>query len=980
VPIFGSFELLANNTVFLDTPRTISGLTFGDTNPTSAASWLIDDGGNPANVLTLDTSSGVPNGTVNTLGTGATATLAMSLAGTDGIAKSGPGTLILTRPNTLTGVINVNAGILRLAAGSILSSGTGTGTLGTNSQLHVAGGTLTYGGLVTAVTSSLVVDSGTVALNGGFRTNSDFAGTLRLNGGTLTATDVNIRRTSGAAPDYSVGFVVTGGTATVNTIWLGNNNSNGAMSIEGGSVTATGAITIGNNAGSARGGGFRITGGSFVSTDTVSGLVLTRAAGNVTAAAFSGGISTIELISFGFNNAVTTGSGTLTINGGSLYLGSGGLVRNATDAYASVITLQSGLLGAKADWSSALPLTLPAGGNISFKTADAANAPFNIALSGVLSGAGGFTKTGGGTLTLTAANTYTGTTIVDAGTLRVDGSLAAGSAVVINTAATLTGTGAVNGPITLNGGAFQLGGSAADVLLNANNLTWTGGGILTLDVGANGASDRLILAGTLTKGGPGSFALALNATAGFAVGNTYTLATFASTDFSVGDFIVTGLPSGFAGELTLSGTSLQVTIIGTPFITSAGNAAGTYGAPFNYIITAGNDPVSFSASALPAGLNLDVLTGIISGVPVESGSFNVILGATNIAGTGNAPLALTVEKTASTLALGSLKQYYDGTPRHATAVTNPAGLNVTFTYDGESTAPTLPGTYAVSATIDDPDYQGTVDGTLVVTITGLVRHAPTMNGSIDGSLQVLLPESFALNGQSFVAGDLLVPGTPTIRLNGHPTLVGTLDGPGSATPLTHTITLNGNVIVRYIVRHVDPLAMPTVPAPNAPAGTRSVNANNSSTVIGNFATIRNLTLNGNVGQIPVPAGAYDSLSANGGSGFILGTAGATEPSVYHLQHLTLNGNATLRVAGPVILRLANGLNLNGNAGAAIQPNWLIIELSNGGLTLNGNATLHGNVIAPNGSIIINGNATLTGTVSSDRLILNSNSLLAQPAQ
>ena len=60
VPIFGNFDLTANNTVFLDSPRTISGFVFGDTVPASSASWIISDGGNPDNVLTLDTSSGVP--------------------------------------------------------------------------------------------------------------------------------------------------------------------------------------------------------------------------------------------------------------------------------------------------------------------------------------------------------------------------------------------------------------------------------------------------------------------------------------------------------------------------------------------------------------------------------------------------------------------------------------------------------------------------------------------------------------------------------------------------------------------------------------------------------------------------------------------------------------------------------------------------------------------------------------------------------
>ncbi|MBW2709396.1 MAG: right-handed parallel beta-helix repeat-containing protein, partial [Deltaproteobacteria bacterium] len=73
---------------------------------------------------------------------------------------------------------------------------------------------------------------------------------------------------------------------------------------------------------------------------------------------------------------------------------------------------------------------------------------------------------------------------------------------------------------------------------------------------------------------------------------------------------------------------------------------------------------------------------------------------------------VTVNKADATVTLGSLLQLYDGTPKLATATTDPIGLTVNFTYDGSAVAPTAVGSYAVVGTIDDPIYQGSASGTL----------------------------------------------------------------------------------------------------------------------------------------------------------------------------------------------------------------------------------------------------------------------------
>ncbi|MDD2762467.1 MAG: Ig-like domain-containing protein [Opitutaceae bacterium] len=257
----------------------------------------------------------------------------------------------------------------------------------------------------------------------------------------------------------------------------------------------------------------------------------------------------------------------------------------------------------------------------------------------------------------------------------------------------------------------------------------------------------------------------------------------------------------------------------------------------------------------------------------------------------------------------------------------------------------------------------------------LIRHAPTLNGRVEGSVQVLTAEAVVLNGNAVVTGDLLVPGTPTVRLNGHPIYGGTQDGLGAAAPAGYPITLNGTCSLRHVIRRTDPVTLPVVDPPPAPSGTRNVTLSNASQSPGDFTTIRHLTLNGNVGPIAVPPGTYGDFTANGHSSFTLGVAGATQPARYAFQRLTLNGNTALHVAGPVIVTLARGMVLNGHTGAAANPGWLTLQLASGGLTLNGRVALYGYVTAPGGIVVINGSSQLIGGLVCDRLTLNGNSLL-----
>ncbi|HWA28885.1 MAG TPA: immunoglobulin domain-containing protein [Lacunisphaera sp.] len=104
--------------------------------------------------------------------------------------------------------------------------------------------------------------------------------------------------------------------------------------------------------------------------------------------------------------------------------------------------------------------------------------------------------------------------------------------------------------------------------------------------------------------------------------------------------------------------------------------------------------------------------------PTAAGSYGVTATLTDPNFEGTTSGNLIVTKATAAITLGSLFATYDALPHAVTATTNPAGRTVTFTYDGSANPPSNPGSYAVVATIDDPNYFGTASGTLVIADIG----------------------------------------------------------------------------------------------------------------------------------------------------------------------------------------------------------------------------------------------------------------------
>jgi hypothetical protein len=145
----------------------------------------------------------------------------------------------------------------------------------------------------------------------------------------------------------------------------------------------------------------------------------------------------------------------------------------------------------------------------------------------------------------------------------------------------------------------------------------------------------------------------------------------------------------------------------TPVV-AGGSAAGTVGAGFSYQISATNSPTSYGAVGLPGGLTLNSASGLIDGVPTQSGTSSVTLSATNATGTGSATLTITiagggggVPVVASGSASGivgvpfSYQIVATNEPTTYTAVGLPSGLLVNATSGQIAGTPSQSGAYVI---------------------------------------------------------------------------------------------------------------------------------------------------------------------------------------------------------------------------------------------------------------------------------------------
>jgi autotransporter-associated beta strand protein len=343
-----------------------------------------------------------------------------------------------------------------------------------------------------------------------------------------------------------------------------NNELRQGGSATGGRVLYTGNGTVTFNGTNILGGGFEIKGGGTVNvnggtgmgtglitiaaaTGTTNGpkLIINTTNGLSVANSFKGSSSlstmaTLDLLAGNDTNAVMT----FVVNqyqGNNMSFtnhGIGKTLLQFTNA-SNILTSSTDNSGGRRLINNSASLTIQFDGtlDIGSTTADvnivggAGDFLFKGSLLNTASVLRGLTKTGTGTVTLQAVNTYNGETIVQDGTLIVNGSLQS-PLTTVNNGALLGGSGSLQG-VLLNRGTISAGNSAG--LLSMNSLNASNGNFI-FELGAPSSRgityDAIDVSSLLTLGTDTDFTFETLNNYVFADGDTYDLFNWGSADMT----------------------------------------------------------------------------------------------------------------------------------------------------------------------------------------------------------------------------------------------------------------------------------------------------------------------------------------------------------------------------------------------------------------------------------------------------------------
>lgn len=474
---------------------------------------------------------------------GAIATLDVALAGSGKLNKLDTGTLVLNGSNSYSGGTTLSGGTLIVGSNSALGSGVLSTTAGTtlDSNKTVAlGNAISLTGPLNIAGSNDLALNGDISGSGGLvkagnaslllAGNNTYSGNTALNAGTLivgsntalgsgalnAAAGTSLQSSQAVTLANNVNLAGLFNVLGSNDLTLGGTLAgtgslvksgasaltlSGANTYSGGTELQAGTLVVGNNA-ALGSGGLSVTGNANLDSSSavtlgnpvaVSGTLNVLGSNDLQLAGVLSGNGTLN----------KTGLADLTLSGNNTF---GGIINLLAG---SLSTIGTTALGSQSELNVSSGATLNLDGNTTLGDIGGSGA-IQIAagnslgvqggvFAGDISGTGTLNKMGIDTLTLSASNSHSGTTNVQAGGLVVNGSLASNT-VNVASGATLGGSGSIGGTVSVaNGGTLS---AASGSTLNVGNLVLGNSANFNAALGAPVGSTPLVnVANNLTLGG-----------------------------------------------------------------------------------------------------------------------------------------------------------------------------------------------------------------------------------------------------------------------------------------------------------------------------------------------------------------------------------------------------------------------------------------------------------------------------------------------
>ncbi len=735
---FSTVVMTADHTVTLDAAHTISTLNFGDANTTPEFNWTLTG----TNLLTLGTAP-----LFNIVDD--TATIAVPLAGTTGLTKSGSGTLTFLGANSYSGATLITNGVVNYNGSSH----------GASSGIFNVGG-VNGRAVVNIDTTGGITNTGSYYGIGGTQpdTTDTGVGVLHILAGTFaTGNNNNYTEvgTGGLNGGGSYGCITLQAGGTYST--LGNSGARfgaggvGVLYQTGGTLNSTRWFALGSQAG---GGGTANAGG--VGEAIILGGTATVASGyRILLSDKSGGRGTLDLGTEAGGTAVVSALNTSTTSGGIDFVDSGGTNAQGT------LNLNSGTLRmagtmyhnnsagvAEVNWNGA---TYQANGN-NYNIFNVANAFIvnvfnggvviddqantNTCAAPLLAPGGNGLYPAGGTLAVTGGGSgYIGipvVTVTNTGfgsNVMAVANLSGGSitSVAITSPGENLSVGDVLGFVFTGGGAttpaspFIYTLTASDLATNtAGGLTKLGAGMLVLTVSNSYQGNTVVSAGTLDVQadgglGGGSVSVANGATLILEDGITNSYVS------DTGYFILGGTATA---DLNYTGTNAVYALSldgGVTYVTP-----GTWGASGS---AANNQDSHFTGSGvLSVASSPSVTVAVTSSLDPSIFSQSVTLTATVTGNHGTATGTVTFKDGTTVLGTATLS---GGKGTLTTSALVDGSHSITAVYGGNANygqTTSLPLTQTV--TVDSDFWTGSISGTWDINGT---KNWRTLAGSGSGT-------------------------------------------------------------------------------------------------------------------------------------------------------------------------------------------------------------------------------------------------------